>query len=330
MAMRLRILRSGSSPRVRGRPADEAALPRHLGLIPACAGQTCASLIPYERIRAHPRVCGADTRRASRFVTVWGSSPRVRGRPAPSTSHHASTRLIPACAGQTATSHTCCASFHGSSPRVRGRLTRVVALPVREGLIPACAGQTTSTSSSMTARRAHPRVCGADHVNTPNRKTAVGSSPRVRGRRQPTQPPPTRTWAHPRMCGADRLPGANAGEPDGSSPRVRGRRRYPVGRVMVSGLIPACAGQTVLTETSGSPPAAHPRVCGADHSAVALVSNMGGSSPRVRGRPTTVVSRPSILGLIPACAGQTRQCRAPRHRSSAHPRVCGADPVRTE
>ncbi len=48
-----------------------------------------------------------------------------------------------------------------------------------------------------------------------------------------------------------------------------------------------------------------------------------GSSPRVRGTPTTTAGATGRPGIIPACAGNTR-CRLPRAaRWWDHPRVCG-------
>ena len=71
--------------------------------------------------RAHPRVCGADVLYGGGVRDDKGSSPRVRGRRSTRPSRVRSTRLIPACAGQTWKQHC-----------------------------------------KKLARRAHPRVCGAD------------------------------------------------------------------------------------------------------------------------------------------------------------------------
>ena len=43
----------------------------------------------------------------------------------------------------------------------------------------------------------------------------------------------------------------------------------------------------------------------------------------MRGKPTISSSGRSKTGLIPACAGKTRQCRSRRCERPAHPRVCG-------
>ena len=71
----------GSSPRVRGRPANQQKHP------PSAT--------------AHPRVCGADPSSRSMRVACPGSSPRVRGRQAGKPLGGQLCGLIPACAGQT-------------------------------------------------------------------------------------------------------------------------------------------------------------------------------------------------------------------------------------
>ena len=174
--------RAGSSPRVRGRHTHRHHGRGHAGLIPACAGQTPEIWAGQNRAWAHPRVCGADNYRDQAGTVHPGSSPRVRGRLNAHPKHWWTSRLIPACAGQTrrfrgrlrvrwahprvcGADESSCHRFalpHGSSPRVRGRLShgasfaptggssprvrgRLVqrySVVVVWGLIPACAGQT--------------------------------------------------------------------------------------------------------------------------------------------------------------------------------------------
>ena len=50
-----------------------------------------------------------------------------------------------------------------------------------------------------------------------------------------------------------------------------------------------------------------------------------GSSPRVRGRLCNLCRFRPHRGLIPACAGQTRELGSFDRGATAHPRVCGAD-----
>ena len=153
---------SGSSPRVRGRPPRAAHFKVHTGLIPAGAGQTCASSSHAAGESAHPRGCGADSSLVSAISSPLGSSPRVRGRRDEDPDCRDGCGLIPAGAGQTpalwwTTTHSTAhprgcgadsnavgktAHWQGSSPRVRGRLVPRTTHGVPHGLIPAGAGQT--------------------------------------------------------------------------------------------------------------------------------------------------------------------------------------------
>ena len=153
--------------------------------------------------RAHPRVCGENIVYGWYAFVDRGSSPRVRGKHRLRMVRIRGPRLIPACAGKTTVTvpmrYVCrahprvcgentvrpsvCVPVRGSSPRVRGKRS-----PPRpgwrdSGLIPACAGKTRSAHSIFASRRAHPRVCGENPVDTFSGSPSTGSSPRVRGKR---------------------------------------------------------------------------------------------------------------------------------------------------
>ena len=254
---------AGSSPRVRGRRADIVGVAVVVGLIPAGAGQTSATLRVLVPVTAHPRGCGADRVMVSLNGVGQGSSRRVRGRHVGHEVADLALGLIPAGAGQTCArsasgrvcrahprgcgadmsraSASCCGV--GSSPRVRGRPYGQLREHRQPRLIPAGAGQTAHHTPALLHPGAHPRGCGADPVAQVGNLHVQGSSPRVRGR-------PGRScigWCRP-------------------------------------GLIPAGAGQTAPEGTVVSSPGAHPRGCGADLSAINDAPHKRGSSPRVRGR----------------------------------------------
>ena len=77
---------------------------------------------------------------------------------------------------------------------------------------------------------------------------------------------------------------AGAGLKNGSSPRVRGKRYRLDQTVNQGGLIPACAGKTVLAGDDPVDGRAHPRVCGENMRTSAASAEKPGSSPRVRGK----------------------------------------------
>ena len=134
----------GSSPRVRGKPISLHPSFLGSGLIPACAGKTTLVRRCCMSARAHPRVCGENTKWCCLRLSIAGSSPRVRGKPRGSRLIRIGERLIPACAGKTRRARRRDASTQahprvcgenrfagnpgrhhaGSSPRVRGKLDR--------------------------------------------------------------------------------------------------------------------------------------------------------------------------------------------------------------
>ena len=130
----------------------------------------------------------------------------------------------------------------GSPPRVRGiHLISLCPHPFH-GITPACAGNTSSTSTTRSAPRDHPRVCGEYVFRTGKITPIKGSPPRVRGIR-PGAPGPgqhlgitpacagnTRatidySWLiedHPRVCGEYNKKTQERLQRKGSPPRVRG------------------------------------------------------------------------------------------------------------
>ena len=357
------ITGGGSSPRVRGKPLDELARISDARLIPACAGKTWATGWFVVDERAHPRVCGENLRLYGLGALREGSSPRVRGKPAPGRPLGPQEQLIPACAGKTSTSPAgtpeCGAhprvcgenyehageltDFTGSSPRVRGKLQVVPDIRLVVGLIPACAGKTRCCASWSTATRAHPRVCGENRHTNCVAGPRFGSSPRVRGKQGgahgghalnglipacagKTAVAATASSAHrahPRACGE------NARDLDlhyslqGSSPRVRGKSEHLEGADQRGRLIPARAGKTSAAWAVDRSPGAHPRACGENQDPSPGAPGARGSSPRVRGKPGPGPRQGEHRGLIPARAGKTARFCEVVDGRSAHPRACG-------
>ena len=213
----------GSSPRVRGTLYFVIGCGEQLGIIPACAGNT-HDLGANRRCRGdHPRVCGEHVDGAASFISILGSSPRVRGTP-----------------------EICLITFTPA------------------GIIPACAGNTEASTPSTQAGRDHPRVCGEHH-----RSYDQGHAKR------------------------------------GSSPRVRGTHVSTVSNVRVTGIIPACAGNTRFHSLQRQGYGDHPRVCGEHVGAGHDHYRRTGSSPRVRGTHCGCHFGFLPVGIIPACAGNT-------------------------
>ena len=192
----------GSSPRVRGKPPAQSNSGREGGLIPARAGKTLPVMKSAKSRAAHPRACGENRVRILAADKVRGSSPRVRGKLAPSPPACGAPGLIPARAGKTsvrlkivrrlgAHPRACGenrrlpqskADCPGSSPRVRGK--RAIMRPrfMLGRLIPARAGKTVGGGPGAATWKAHPRACGENASGSSAPFTVMGSSPRVRGK----------------------------------------------------------------------------------------------------------------------------------------------------
>ena len=106
---------------------------------------------------------------------------------------------------------------------------------------------------------------------------------------------------------------------------MRGKLLGPVDDVFPVRIIPARAGQTHCTTTSGRPSADHPRACGANRRDGGAAGDRAGSSPRVRGKPRRRNPNHRHHRIIPARAGQTTLRFHSTFRSSDHPRACGAN-----
>ena len=91
----------GSSPHVRGTPVFRVQLSCCPGIIPACAGNTLASICWLMPQRDHPRMCGEHLVSVVWVARAPGSSPHVRGTPCRDRSSRPARGIIPACAGNT-------------------------------------------------------------------------------------------------------------------------------------------------------------------------------------------------------------------------------------
>ena len=134
---------------------------------------------------------------------------------------------------------------------------------------------------------------------------------------------------HPRACGAHFLLVVIDIKCLGSSPRMRGSRTISRSRNVVSGIIPAHAGLTGRTSSSGTPSRDHPRACGAHFLFCLHLDYYMGSSPRMRGSPAGSSSLNRAKGIIPAHAGLTVLYRSRLSALRDHPRACGAHLVMT-
>ncbi len=128
---------------------------------------------------------------------------------------------------------------------------------------------------------------------------------------------------HPRVCGEHSIANLSYGVSSGSSPRVRGTPKVRQAIWRRGRFIPACAGNTPISTGHPEPASVHPRVCGEHVTSVLQNPPWPGSSPRVRGTPSSRARRSTVSRFIPACAGNTWRPAPSSPQKSVHPRVCG-------
>ena len=158
--------RPGSSPRGRGKRIADLVEVIAERLIPARAGKTLRCISPPRTSAAHPRAGGENIIRQSRAGTLYGSSPRGRGKPPLPAPSHPICGLIPARAGKTPAPRrwvradpahpraggenpifeATVSTIDGSSPRGREKHHCCLGRHRHGGLIPARAGKTLRAS----------------------------------------------------------------------------------------------------------------------------------------------------------------------------------------
>ena len=128
---------------------------------------------------------------------------------------------------------------------------------------------------------------------------------------------------HPRMCGEHNAWYGSTGTRTGSSPHVRGTPWLSKLANRVHGIIPACAGSTLVPSNTDYWIRDHPRACEEHCRNVIVPDGSRGSSPRVRGTRGQGAFHRQGVGIIPARAGSTPSLRPTSHVPWDHPRVCG-------
>ncbi|OZG50140.1 hypothetical protein BOCO_0657 [Bombiscardovia coagulans] len=95
------MAKRGSSPHARGTQYRDHRLPILLGIIPACTGNTTRWRGTISRHEDHPRMHGEHMLLSIAFAERTGSSPHARGTQGPKAFSGDTSRIIPACTGNT-------------------------------------------------------------------------------------------------------------------------------------------------------------------------------------------------------------------------------------
>ena len=211
----------------------------------------------------------------------------------------------------------------GSPPRVRGTDAESLMERGQARITPACAGNRLQQRQGPQKNKDHPRVCGEQLYPYRALSASMGSPPRVRGTDCPAANAScgcgitpacagnrirrkefnTIKKDHPRVCGEQCVRRESHPRLSGSPPRVRGTgtvSKLPRG---FQGITPACAGNSRVCRKSGMDGRDHPRVCGEQSHALALLLFFIGSPPRVRGTGGIFRVQRHDARITPACAG---------------------------
>ena len=228
---------------------------------------------------------------------------------------------------------------------MRGKRLRPALFAIENGNIPAYAGKTFALYLWVLGFQEHPRVCGktrpcsimgsnwSEHPRVcgenlhagDKRQVRGGTSPRMRGK-----PPESITSAadrgtSPRMRGKPQARSPTIRRPRnipayagkttrgssrklcsrGTSPRMRGKHGCKMTPIQIHRNIPAYAGKTLISRTYSNRTPEHPRVCGENTNTSKWDWDNYGTSPRMRGKPGSLIRRQVETGNIPAYAGKT-------------------------
>ena len=92
----------------------------------------------------------------------------------------------------------------------------------------------------------------------------------------------------------------------GSPPRMRGKPGFRGLRSACQRITPADAGKTTISSGVSGVSTDHPRGCGENCAGISRPSNITGSPPRMRGKPSSKKQGLMKVRITPADAGKTR------------------------
>ena len=175
--------KSEPSPLAQGTLSEHCSHLVRPRFIPACAGNSFATLPSIFERPVHPRLRGELLMKMPSDQPYYGSSPLTRGTHRKFYINPFVHRFIPAYAGNssTATSSRCGSTVH---PRLRGELQQCSehSFPSMR-FIPAYAGNSQDLFPRITCSTVHPRLRGELSQISPAKSISFGSSPLTRGTR---------------------------------------------------------------------------------------------------------------------------------------------------
>ena len=239
--------------------------------------------------------------------------------------------------------------YQGLSPRVRGNQSGLSPTHLYRGSIPARAGEPFRDCPFRPLHQVYPRACGGTLDLRAHGIQDQGLSPRVRGNRGkrpclrqyfgsiPARAGEPVNWTvgggwdgvYPRACGGTGCWVGHTSSPCGLSPRVRGNHGRRPDHTRALGSIPARAGEPSPVGAKSRGMRVYPRACGGTGRTVVPATSVPGLSPRVRGNLSRRDARRTVMGSIPARAGEPMRSMSSPRPFRVYPRACGGTLMRS-
>ena len=314
-------------------------------------------------MRDYPRTSGGTIQVRGQHAANYGLSPHERGNRVGPRRHVGVGRTIPARAGEPGSARrgwSRCEDYPrtsggtkesiqerrggpGLSPHERGNRPRSASSPPGDGTIPARAGEPRGGRGARKESRDYPRTSGGTPRSSCNRRRRLGLSPHERGNRErsawtgsPVRTIPARAgeprtntpvrpdWRdYPRTSGGTAPPAVTSTPVTGLSPHERGNLSCVMRFSILSGTIPARAGEPSSRTWAASQSWDYPRTSGGTARHRPDGRPPLGLSPHERGNPEPLPCGYRSTGTIPARAGEPSRLGAMSRKPWDYPRTSG-------
>ena len=254
----------------------------------------------------HPRIRGTNSSRTSSPLMILGSSPHTRDKFYRMPPHNLRTRIIPAYAGQIS-GVVCHSPGEQDHPRIRGTNQ----LPFRSRLKrPGSSPHTRDKLADLNACTKKDRIIPA-YAGQMLKSLRISSG----------------LEDHPRIRGTNLFPAPKVTSTTGSSPHTRDKCTWQEERGALCRIIPAYAGQILISMKGQSQREDHPRIRGTNACFYRVRYSTLGSSPHTRDKYGVPDIGADTMRIIPAYAGQILPlCCLPAHAQD-HPRIRGTNQI---
>ena len=130
-------------------------------------------------------------------------------------------------------------------------------------------------------------------------------------------------WDHPRLCGEKRGVLIYRKGMVGSPPPMRGKGQSRYLHMPCTGITPAYAGKSEITDKGSSIRRDHPRLCGEKEERYCQGCDVIGSPPPMRGKGSQIKAVACPIRITPAYAGKSCHSSPDSAGQRDHPRLCG-------